>query len=402
MSKTLIVGDPHLGKSTITLGKTGIGSSLNSRVIDQFNILEWILNTALNENISNIIITGDIFDDRRPPSTIISLFIIWLNKIVDNDINISIIMGNHDSIRSGAFQMSALDIIAAADIEGVSIIKSITTLHTLGASFTLLPFSDRRSYDVNSNVEALNILKGKLPYELAEIDNKSAKLVIGHLAIEGSLPVGDEIDDATNEIFCPSEMFKGYDATFLGHIHKYQIMSKTPFVSHIGSMDISDYGEQDHTKVIIIFDPDGKEHYRYLEIPTRPLRQISITVPEDIIDTTSYVIKSIQNEKRSFVKSIVKLNILMENPNTVNIDRPLVEKSILNLGAFHISRINEERRVAPIKKSAAIESIDNTVNENTAIKMFADANIDDENKDNFIALANEIVKECSSSAEGKI
>jgi DNA repair exonuclease SbcCD nuclease subunit len=298
--------------------------------------------------------------------------------------------------------MSALDIIAAADIEGVSIIKSITTLHTLGASFTLLPFSDRRSYDVNSNVEALNILKGKLPYELAEIDNKSAKLVIGHLAIEGSLPVGDEIDDATNEIFCPSEMFKGYDATFLGHIHKYQIMSKTPFVSHIGSMDISDYGEQDHTKVIIIFDPDGKEHYRYLEIPTRPLRQISITVPENIIDTTSYVIKSIQNEKRSFVKSIVKLNILMENPNTVNIDRPLVEKSILNLGAFHISRINEERRVAPIKKSAAIESIDNTVNENTAIKMFADANIDDENKDNFIALANEIVKECSSSAEGKI
>jgi DNA repair exonuclease SbcCD nuclease subunit len=401
MSKTLIVGDPHLGKSTITLGKTAIGSSLNSRLVDQLNILEWILNIAISENISNLVLTGDIFDDRRPSSTIISLFITWLNKVVDNDINISIIMGNHDSIRSGVFQMSALDIIASADIEGVSIIKSITTLHTLGSSFTLIPFSDRRSYDVNSNAEALSLLQGKLPYELAEIDNKNAKLVIGHLAIEGSLPVGDEIDDATNEIFCPIEMFKGYDAAFLGHIHKYQIMSKTPFVSHIGSMDISDYGEQDHKKVIVIFDPNGKDPYRYLEIPTRPLRQVSITVPEDIIDTTSYVIKSIQNDKKSFAKSIVKLNILMENPNTINIDRPAVEKSILDLGAFHISRINEERRVAPIKKSIAIESIDNTVNENTAIKMFADANIDDESKNDFIALANEIVKECSSP-EGKV
>lgn len=399
MSKTLIVGDPHLGKSAITLGKAGIGSSLNSRIIDQFNILEWILNIAISENISNIILTGDIFDDRRPSSTIISLFITWLNKVVDNDINISIIMGNHDSIRSGAFQMSALDIIAAADIEGVSIVKSITTLHTLGASFTLLPFSDRRAYDVASNSEALNILQGKLPYELAEIDNKNAKLVIGHLAIEGSLPVGDEIDDATNEIFCPVDMFKGYDATFLGHIHKYQVMSKTPFVSHIGSMDISDYGEQDHKKVIVIFDPDDKNPYRYLEIPTRPLRQVSITVPENIVDTTSYVLKALNEEKKSFNKSIVKLNILMENPNTVNIDRSIVEKSILELGAFHISRINEERRVSPIKKSVEIEGIDNTVNENTAIKMFADANIDEENKDNFIALANEIVKECSSSEQ---
>ena len=90
----------------------------------------------------NIIITGDVFQDSKPHPTIVALFMSWLKKCTDNDINVHIIAGNHDIIRSGQFSMSALDIISAADIEGVHVYKHMTTLNTHGASFTLMPFRD--------------------------------------------------------------------------------------------------------------------------------------------------------------------------------------------------------------------------------------------------------------------
>lgn len=398
MSATLILGDPHLGKGC-TIGKPGIGSALNSRIVDQFNILEWTFEQATEFSVANIIITGDCFEDPKPSSTIVALFISWLKKCTDNDINVHIIAGNHDVLRSGQFYTSALDIVSATDMEGVFIYKYMSTLHTPGVSFTLMPFRDKRSFNTDSNTTAINLMKERVPYELSGIDLSQAKVVVGHLAIEGSIPVGDEIDDMTNELFCPISMFKGYDYVWMGHVHKPQIMSKSPFVSHIGSMDISDFSESDHKKMIVVFDPKWRVPFKYLEIPTRPLKQISISVPETIVDTTDFVVKELNKNYKNLAKSIVRLNISLDNPDTLKVDRATIEKSLNALGTFHVCRINEERKVAPIKKNSITDNIDNTVTESTAIKMYADANVDDSIKGDFITLATQIVKECVESRD---
>lgn len=398
MSVALVVGDPHLGKGC-SIGRPGIGSAINSRIADQFTILDWVFDRALKFYAVNIILTGDIFDDPKPNSIIVSMFISWLKKCTDADIDIHIVAGNHDILRSGQFYTSALDIISAADMDGVFVYKYISTLHMPGVSFTMLPFRDRRSFNVDSNAAAVALMQDKMPYELSGIDKSQAKVVIGHMAIEGSIPIGDEIDDMTNELFCPPSMFKGYDYVWMGHIHKPQTMFNTPYISHIGSMDVSNFSESDHKKVIVIFDPKASEPYKYLEIPTRPLNQISVSVPETITDTTSYVVKELFEKHNSLARSIVRLNVSLENSDVVSIDRTVVEKTLNDLGAFHICRINEERKVAPIKKSAATECIDNTVNESVAIKMYADANVDASMKNDFVALANEIVNDCINIRE---
>lgn len=398
---TVILGDPHLGKGT-SIGKPGIGSALNSRIADQFNILEWVLDTAMDHMATTIVITGDIFQDPKPHPTIVALFISWLKKCTDNNMSVHIISGNHDVLRSGQFYMSALDIVTAADIDDVHVYRHVSTLHTHGASFTFLPFRDRRSFNVDSNTAAMEALKAKLPYELSEIENHNAKVVIGHLAIEGSIPVGDEIDDMSNELFCPVDMFNGYDFVWMGHVHKPQVLGKSPHVAHIGSMDLSDFGEADHTKILIVFDPKKSEPYKYIEIPTRPLRQISISVPENILDTTSFVLNNLKSKfNNKLNKSIVRVNIILNNQDVINVDRTAVESCLNDLGTFHVTRINEERKVVPIKKNATTDNIDNTVNESTAIKMFADSNVDQELKNDFIAFANSIVKECSTENQEK-
>ncbi len=118
----LILGDVHLNKS-LSLGKSTIGSALNSRVVDQLNLLEWTLEQAIDNNTSHLILTGDVFDDPKPSASIVSIFISWLRKCQLHHINVHIIAGNHDILRTGVTYSSPLDIVESCDIEGIYIYR---------------------------------------------------------------------------------------------------------------------------------------------------------------------------------------------------------------------------------------------------------------------------------------
>lgn len=230
MSQAIILGDVHLGKS-MAIGKVGLGSALNSRIADQLNLLDWTLDQAIEHNADHIIITGDIFEEPKPSPLLITLFIAWLKKCQAHEVYVHIIMGNHDILRSGNVYTSPLDIISEVELENVNIYKNINSICIDSTAFTFLPFRDRKSFNVNSNTQAIKLLQESLVYELAGIPATYKKILVGHLAIEGSIPVGDEIDDLTNELFCPVNMFTGYDYVWMGHVHKPQVMSKTPYIA---------------------------------------------------------------------------------------------------------------------------------------------------------------------------
>src|SRR5690606_17549042 len=109
----LILGDPHLGKG-LSIGKTV--NNLNSRVQDQIDLLDFTLETAVKEDVTAIIVTGDVYQEPRPHPAIIKIFMQWLMQCVSKNIEVHIIAGNHDIIRSGAYSISALDIIPVLDL----------------------------------------------------------------------------------------------------------------------------------------------------------------------------------------------------------------------------------------------------------------------------------------------
>src|ERR1035438_4494707 len=111
MIKTIILGDLHLGKNCL-IGKVGIGATLNSSVVDQLNLLDYVLDKAIEHNADHIIITGDIYEEPKPPINLIILFISWLNKCNLHGVNVHIIVGNHDILRTGHIYTSPLDIIS--------------------------------------------------------------------------------------------------------------------------------------------------------------------------------------------------------------------------------------------------------------------------------------------------
>jgi DNA repair exonuclease SbcCD nuclease subunit len=399
MPHAIILGDVHLGKGT-NIGKTGIGANLNSRIADQLNLLEWTLDQAHERGVDDIIITGDVFEDPKPHPSLITMFLAWLKKCQAYDVHVHIILGNHDMLRSGMVFTSSLDIISEVELENVSIYKNVNTVLIGTAAFTLVPFRDRKSFSSNSNADAVAILRDSLVYELASIPVTYKKILVGHLAIEGSIPIGDEIDDMTNELFCPLDMFQGYDYVWMGHVHKPQIMKKSkPYVAHIGSMDISNFGETDHLKHIIIVDCDSEDNdFEMAFLPTRPLRKITISVPKDTEDTTAYVLEEIKKEKLDFNRSIVRVEVALSAPELKSINKSAIEKYLTAQGTFNVTAISESKKVALIKKDSN-NTIDTKMDVASAIKTYAQTYVDAPVRDAFIELSMDIFNTYKAEAK---
>lgn len=387
MSNAIILGDPHLGKGT-NIGKSGVGATLNSRIVDQINLLEWTLDQAVERGSDDIIITGDVFEDPKPPPSLITIFIAWLKKCQAYGVNVHIIMGNHDFLRSGYIYNSPLDIISEVELDNVGVYKNIDTIVIGSTAFTLLPFRDRKSYSVSVNAEAIAMLRDSLVYELASIPVTYKKVLVGHLAIEGSIPVGDEIDDIANELFCPLDMFEGYDYVWMGHVHKPQVMQKkNPYIAHTGSMDLSNFGESDHKKHIIIVECDGMgKDFIKVDLPTRPLRKINIVVPKDTPDTTAYVLKTIKDMNEDLGKSIVKVEVSLATPELKSVSKATIEKYLTEQGAFNVTNISESKKLALVKKDSS-NTIDTKMDVTSAIKTYANTYIEDKVRPKFIEMA---------------
>jgi DNA repair exonuclease SbcCD nuclease subunit len=390
----IILGDPHIGGG-VANGKLAIGAALNSRVVDQINLLDYTLDQAVLRGVETIIITGDVFEEPKPAPSLITLFISWLKRCAANDVYVHIIVGNHDILRTGNFYTSPLDIISECQLDNVSVHKEINTVFMGTTAFTFLPFRDRKSFGVESNAEALILLANNISYEVASIPSIYQKILIGHLAIEGSLPVGDEIDDLTNELFCPLELLRSYDYVWMGHIHKPQTLNHNPHIAHIGSMDISNYGETDQQKYLICYDLE-KKNFERIVLPTRPLYKISISVPKETKDTTRYVLEQIAIQHSSLAKAIVRVEIHLASHDLPPANRVEIEQYLYDLGAFNVSAISESKKLAPIKKDAETGSISPAMDVSAAIRLWAETQLDPENQAKFIETAISIYKELNN------
>lgn len=388
MPKYLILGDVHLGKG-LSLGKPGSNGDVHSRIQDQLDLLNFTLSQAKANSVKDVFITGDVFEEPRPHPTLIRLFILWLKACEKEKINIHIIVGNHDIIRSGSYSSSALDIVPAIELPYANVYKNPTTLNFDDISFTLLPYRDRRMLDAASPKEAFDKIKLEFEPEIAKATGKT-KVCIGHFAIEGSFFVGDEIDDTLNEIFMPPDTFSDFDYTWMGHVHNPQVLSKTPYVAHIGSMDRSDFhkNEIEFDKILILIDENG---FKEITLPTRKLVKLTIEVP-DGKDSTDFVMNELH--VKDLAGSIVKLEITLSSPALPNVDRDKLSKFLLtNMLVQHIVNISESRILQPI--AIKTKTIDNNVTTTMAINSFADTIVveNEADREDFRKLALECYEE---------
>jgi DNA repair exonuclease SbcCD nuclease subunit len=336
--KVLIIGDVHLDKGT-SIGKNYGPGKLNSRNEDKFRLLNWVQSKAIEYDVKHVVFTGDVFENYNVDNVLIQLFFSYLKSYDSHNIKVHIVLGNHDIKRIGSEYHSILNLVNIVELSGCKVHSEILTQEIEDGFITFVPFRDRKSFNCQSNQDALKILNDLLPEKTS-----SPHLCIGHLTLDGSLYVGDEIDDLHNELHCPAEMFsEKFTATFMGHIHKPQVMNESPFVGHVGSLDISDFGETNHDKIIYLYDSNKDFSIVKLDVPTRPLRKIEIIIPESV-EPTQYLLNilEVEESKRTLYDSILNLEIKFEDPKQ-KIDNKVISKTLEKYSLHNLTGITESR-----------------------------------------------------------
>ena len=337
--RTLIIPDIHLGKS-LNIGKDSSGIGMNSRVIDQKDLLYFAKQVAIDKNVSRIDVLGDIWEDTNPKPAVVYVFLDWLLSCTNSNIKVNIIHGNHDYVRSGANKISMLDCVDVSKINNCNIFNSITTVLEDNVATTYVPFTDRKQLEVATANEAINKLYDEIEKSASKFKAKY-RVIVGHLALENSIWIGDEIADDLNEIFCPLSMFDNFDFVFMGHIHKPQLLKEKPFIAHVGSLDRTAFtGPDSGDKSLLLFDSDTGTVDK-ITLPCRNLCDFSLVIPKDVEDETEFVINEIRKQKSKLKNSILRIKIEGSSADTNYVDRNKIYTSLNKLGVFHISSLNE-------------------------------------------------------------
>lgn len=325
--KIIHTSDWHLGKRLYNV----------SRLKEQGLYLEWLCSVIIEQSIDGLLISGDIFDTPNPPADALKLYFDFLEKITKkSSCKIYIISGNHDS---GKFIEAPRSILGPNNIHVIGRLDKDPKNHTFklygqnSESFIeifLLPYF--RSYELY-NLDSEKIKKENSRDEIATqlcdnltsfvnngiSQNKSPKVLMAHHIFGNYEMSGSEhtLSLSGIENIPTDQICKNFNYVALGHIHKYQTLSKeSPVIHYSGSPITFRFSESKNKKISIVsFEEDsyGK-----------------ITVNNNLVDIPKFknIVsikcneKGLANKVSSFVKETSDLNIGTLLEVQVNLSTP--------------------------------------------------------------------------------
>lgn len=247
-------------------------------------VLNQVVDTAIRERVEVVLISGDVFDRPNPSEEAIKMYVSFLKQLLDKNIKVIAISGNHDSgIRLSAYK----EILGKGYfVEGEfnSPMRKVSLNDKYGpVNFYMLPFFT--PFIVKSN---LKLEKGLENYDLAmdeiikreNIDTSQRNIILAHQFVAGfkfggseedfSYSNGDEKNVAGVEIIS-LDKFQNFDYVALGHIHKPQKISRET-IRYSGSLLKYKTSEIDGPdKSVVIIDLKEKGNIEVKLDPIKPL-----------------------------------------------------------------------------------------------------------------------------------
>lgn len=318
-------------------------------------VLNQVVDTAIKERVEVVLISGDVFDRPNPSEEAIKMYVSFLKELLDKNIKVIAISGNHDSgIRLSAYK----DILGKGYfVEGEfnSPMRKVSLSDEYGpVNFYMLPFFT--PFIVKSN---LKLEKGLENYDLAmdeiikreNIDTSQRNIILAHQFVAGFKFGGSEEDFSYNNGdeknvagvgIISLDKFQNFDYVALGHIHKPQKISRET-IRYSGSLLKYKTSEIDGPdKSVVIIDLKEKGNIEVKLDPIKPLHpfvkiegllsELTNTNPNEndyvylIVDDDKTPIEA-KNKLTPYYKRIVDI----EFPNDtlqqkINLDTSLADK----------------------------------------------------------------------------
>jgi len=364
--KILILGDTHFGGG-FSLGTINSYRQLNSRLIDFSNTFDYVIDYIKANDIKHFIITGDIFEYRRPHASELSLFSEKLQRLSEIGVHTYIVIGNHDMIRDQC--TTTIDVLRRLKLSMVHIytdIDSVVCKDNTDDIINLIffPFRTRQMLGCSNNEDAVQRLSDRLQYEIRGI-GKGPKILVGHFMLQGTI-LGDNVaENQAGEISLPQDMFKDLDGTIMGHVHPHCVIQKSPLIAYIGSMERKDFGDSGHLKYFLVVNKNKEKLiYQFEKLPVRPIYDIELD-QSSILDGKIATEKCIEqltsfSKKHKMNESIIRLCIFVNEHNMYDLRKDKIrnylkkELQIHHCVGIHTQIVSKRQ----LRKSTITERID--------------------------------------------
>ncbi len=270
--KIIHTADWHLGKSLKN----------QSLIDDQKYILQEFLKLVDAEKPDAIIIAGDIYDRSIPPVDAVNLFDEVIFKIVEKEIPVLCISGNHDGaarLKFGnrIFERSKFFIETLPNEKP----KTVILNDEFGeVYFSLIPFFEPIEMQDKISAEKINAdIANK--YYVAEarknIPANKRSVAVAHLFVTGGKVSESERKFVGAVENVSAENFSSYNYTALGHLHKPQTMKKSGcVVRYSGSLLKYSFDEVKYDKGVTVVEIDGNGEVSFEHVNLKPRRDVRV------------------------------------------------------------------------------------------------------------------------------
>lgn len=352
--RLLHFADIHIGMENY--GHIDSATGINSRVVDFLRRFDEVIDYGLEHDVDVVIFAGDAFKTRDPNPTLQREFARRVKRIVDNDIPIVLLVGNHD-LPVMEKKASSIDIYHTLAVQNV-IVGWEEALHRIETKRGPLQIATA-PYPIRNRLLSQDEYKGKNAEELdialqdivgdniraltEQLDPALPAVLTGHFTVSGatfgserSVMVGGDV--AVNKNVLTDER---WDYVALGHIHKHQNLQRRderPPIVYSGSLERIDFGEEREPKGFCWVElAKGDTTWEFVEVDARPFKTLSIDV-RDSDDVTMDAQAALTNIDVS--DAIVRVNIQLRPEQEASLrDRDV--RAVLK-SASYIAAINKE------------------------------------------------------------
>ena len=323
--KILHLADLHLGKIL----------QEQSFIEDQEYMLKQIIEKIKQENIEEILISGDIYDRSIPPTEAVDLLDEFLNILIrDLKRKVFIISGNHDSKERLGFGNKIFEeegLYISSKYEGK--IKKVELEDEYGKlNIYMLPFV--KPVEVKKYFDDEQFSYDEMIHKIIEkeeINTNERNIILTHQFVTSK---GEDVERTDSEVLSLGgtdnvdvSNYDKFDYVAIGHVHRPQRIGRDT-ARYAGTMLKYSFSEVNHKKTmpILEFKEKGNIDIKLEElVPLRDMREIKGPIEELLkkenyegTNTDDYIRAIITNEEplydaigqiRSIYPNVLKLEI---------------------------------------------------------------------------------------------
>jgi DNA repair exonuclease SbcCD nuclease subunit len=249
------------------------------RLDDCIKALDWVFESAEENNIKDIVFLGDLFHDRQKIDVLTyqKTFEVFEKYLLKNKFKLYLLLGNHDLWHNQKWDVSSVNPLR--NLPGVSVINEpCVRFISEDYLFGFLPYT-------HDPISDLKKIEKQWKSECKEKEINPPKMLGGHIAVDGALwnvkygtTAEVAIEHDGDMVKVGPNIFSKWDRVFLGHYHAEQKLAEN--IEYVGSPLQLSFGEAFQNKHIIIYDIENNQ-CKYLKNDFSPKHYI---INEDEID----------------------------------------------------------------------------------------------------------------------